>query len=143
MTGLSSKTILNMLIILFSVLTIFTLKNDVIGFFKNYSKKEVLIKQTSQTISDKNDLEKLLCEPPSDKQYSDIEEEWGRLEDLYENIKTIQTELEKPYAPYSATYKNDLKYYNEQVSSYNESKNILDGEIEKYNNQLEFWNSCK
>ncbi len=143
MTGLSSKTVLNLIIILFVCLTIYTLKNDVIGFFKSYDDKEKIIQSTSPTIVKDNSGNIVVsCEAPSEEMRLTIAKRQGTLETLYNELSELRIDLEKPYAPYSFTYKEDLEYYNKKVSEYNADNAEVENMILTYNAQLEMWESC-
>lgn len=143
MTGLSSKTVLNLIIIIFVSLTIYTLKNDVIGFFKSYDNKEKIIQATSPTIvKDTSGNIVAPCEAPNEEMRLTIAEKQGTLEALHDKLEELRIDLEKPYAPYSFTYKEDLEYYNSKVSEYNTDNIEVENMILIYNTQLEVWQSC-
>ncbi len=140
MGGLNSKTTLNLIIILFSVLTIITLKDDVFSFFEDFNQKNIVVENVSPSLSKtKNSL----CMPPEEMLRKEIEDKEGTMDTLYEEITNIKYELEKPYAPYTTTYKSDVEYYNQKVSEFNTLRLNVETLIGKYNAQVEDWSNCQ
>lgn len=143
MKGFSSKTFLNLVIILFSVLTIYSLKNDVIEFFQNYSEKKYLVETThTSTSADILNGKNTSCDYPDVTLKQDIERKEGILTNMYTELANLKIELDKPYAPYTYTYKDDLNYYNTQVNSYTVLKAETENLAGQYDIQVSMWNKC-
>ena len=81
--------------------------------------------------------------PPEEMLRKEIEDKEGTMDTLYEEITNIKYELEKPYAPYTTTYKSDVEYYNQKVSEFNTLRLNVETLIGKYNAQVEDWSNCQ
>lgn len=145
MTGLSSKTILNLIVIVFVILTIYTLKNDVTGFFENYKNKSFVVQTTSPSPEKNIDNNKNYsdCQYPTLEMKSEIERKQGIQAQTYNELSDLKFDLDKPYAPYSFTYKQDVEYYDAKVSEYNIQTQEIEKLIETYNTMQSAWQKCQ
>ncbi|MCA9353378.1 hypothetical protein KC842_00710 [Candidatus Nomurabacteria bacterium] len=140
--GARNRIIINMFVVLFVVVTITLLKEDIKKAYYKYKvgeDKNVLIVDsyftTGKDISD-------ICLPPEKEMYEDIEKRRLELDDLKLSLDIEKESLEKPYAPYETGYKDRVENYNQDAQYYNSFYQETEELITEYNQLVAIWREC-